>query len=152
MRRVAITGLGIVSSLGNNKDEVTDSLREGRSGITFSEKYKELGFRSHLHGSIKLNIDDVVDKKIRRFMGDGAAYNYIAMEQAVVDSGLSEKRFPTSAPVSSWARAVHRRKISSRPIPLLWKKDPSGSAHSGCHVPCRARTRRHWRFRLRLKA
>ena len=81
MRRVAITGLGIVSSIGNNTEEVTSSLREGRSGITFSEEYKELGFRSHIHGSIKLDLDAAVDKKIRRFMGDGAAYNYVAMEQ-----------------------------------------------------------------------
>jgi 3-oxoacyl-[acyl-carrier-protein] synthase-1 len=91
MRRVAITGLGIVSSIGNNKEEVTSSLREGRSGITISEEYKKLGFRSHLHGSLKLDLDAAVDKKIRRFMGDGAAYSYVAMEQAVADSGLDEK-------------------------------------------------------------
>ncbi|MEX2451751.1 MAG: beta-ketoacyl-ACP synthase I [Rhodospirillales bacterium] len=89
MRRVAITGLGIVSSIGNDKQQVVSSLREGRSGIVFCEEYKELGFRSHLHGSVKLDIDDHVDRKVRRFMGDGAAYNYIAMEQAIADSGLS---------------------------------------------------------------
>ncbi|MEQ8193336.1 MAG: beta-ketoacyl-ACP synthase I [Rhodospirillales bacterium] len=90
MRRVAITGIGIVSSIGNDKDQVVSSLRAGKSGIVFCEEYKDLGFRSHIHGSLKLNLDDHVDRKVRRFMGDGAAYNYIAMEQAVADSGLGE--------------------------------------------------------------
>jgi 3-oxoacyl-[acyl-carrier-protein] synthase-1 len=90
MRRVVVTGLGIISSIGNNKDEVVRSLREGRSGIEYCPEYKELGFRSHVHGSIKLNIEDVLDRKLRRFMGDGAAYNYLAMGQAIEDAGLSE--------------------------------------------------------------
>ena len=90
MRRAVITGLGIVSSIGNNKDEVLDSLREGRSGITFCEVYRDLGFRSHVHGSLKVTLEDVLDRKVRRFMGDGAAYNYLAMEQAVADAGLTQ--------------------------------------------------------------
>ena len=90
MRRVVVTGLGIVSSIGNNKDEVLDSLREGRSGITFCEVYRDLGFRSHVHGSVKVTLEDVLDRKVRRFMGDGAAYNYLAMEQAVADAGLTQ--------------------------------------------------------------
>ena len=90
MRRVAVTGLGIVSSIGNNKDEVLNSLKEGTSGIEFCEEYKERGLRSHVHGSININIDDHVDRKIRRFMGDGAAYNYIAMAEAIADAGLNE--------------------------------------------------------------
>ena len=90
MRRVVVTGLGIVSSIGNNKDEVLDSLREGRSGITFCEVYRDLGFRSHVHGSLKVTLEDVLDRKVRRFMGDGAAYNYLAMEQAVADAGLTQ--------------------------------------------------------------
>jgi 3-oxoacyl-[acyl-carrier-protein] synthase-1 len=91
MRRVAVTGLGIVSSIGNNKDEVLQSLRDGRSGITFCEDYAERGFRSHVHGSVDIDIDAHVDRKLRRFMGDGAAYNYIAMQQAIDDAGLGEK-------------------------------------------------------------
>ena len=91
MRRVVVTGIGIVSSIGNNKEEVTEALRQGTSGIEHSEEYAELGFRSHIHGTIKLNPDDVIDRKVRRFMGDGAAFNYIAMEQAIADSGLSEE-------------------------------------------------------------
>ncbi len=90
MRRAVVTGLGIVSSIGNNKDEVLDSLREGRSGITFCEVYRDLGFRSHVHGSLKVTLEDVLDRKVRRFMGDGAAYNYLAMEQAVADAGLTQ--------------------------------------------------------------
>ena len=90
VRRAVVTGLGIVSSIGNNKDEVLDSLREGRSGITFCEVYRDLGFRSHVHGSLKVTLEDVLDRKVRRFMGDGAAYNYLAMEQAIADAGLTE--------------------------------------------------------------
>ena len=90
MRRVVITGLGIVSSIGNNKEEVVQSLRDGRSGIEFSEEYAELGFRSQVHGTVKLDLDSVVDRKARRFMGDGAAYNFVAMEEAIADAGLTE--------------------------------------------------------------
>ncbi|MFN5745478.1 MAG: beta-ketoacyl-ACP synthase I [Methylococcaceae bacterium] len=88
MRRVVVTGLGIISSIGNNKNEVAASLHSGRSGIVFSEEYAELGFRSHVHGPLKINPDDVIDRKIRRFMGEGAAYNYLAMEEAIADAGL----------------------------------------------------------------
>jgi 3-oxoacyl-[acyl-carrier-protein] synthase-1 len=91
MRRVAVTGLGIVSSIGNDKNEVLQSLKDGRSGITFCEEYAERGFRSHVHGSVDIDIDAHIDRKLRRFMGDGAAYNYIAMQQAIDDAGLSEK-------------------------------------------------------------
>jgi 3-oxoacyl-[acyl-carrier-protein] synthase-1 len=91
MRRVVVTGLGIVSSLGNNTAEVVRSLKETRSGIRFCETYKELGFRSHVHGAIDIDLDAAIDRKLRRFMGDGAAYNYIAMEQAISDAGLEAK-------------------------------------------------------------
>ena len=90
MRRVVVTGLGIVSSIGNNKDEVLGSLKAGRSGIRFCETYAEMGFRSHIHGDIKIDLEAAVDRKLRRFMGDGAAYNYIAMQEAIADAGLSE--------------------------------------------------------------
>jgi len=89
MRRVVVTGIGIVSSIGNNKEEVLISLKEGRSGIEFCEEYCELGLRSHVHGSIKLDLTSKLDRKQLRFMGDGAAYNYIAMEEAIVDAGLA---------------------------------------------------------------
>jgi 3-oxoacyl-[acyl-carrier-protein] synthase-1 len=88
MKRVVVTGLGVVSSIGNDQAEVLDSLRAGRSGIEFSEEYAELGFRSHVCGTIKLDIDSLIDRKIRRFMGDGAAFNYVALTQASEDAGL----------------------------------------------------------------
>ncbi|PPD41471.1 MAG: beta-ketoacyl-[acyl-carrier-protein] synthase I [Methylobacter sp.] len=90
MKRVVVTGLGIVSSIGNNQTEVIGSLREGRSGIVFADIYKELGFRSQIHGAINIDFDEFIDRKIKRFMGDGAAFNYIAMQQAIDDSGLEE--------------------------------------------------------------
>ena len=90
MRKVVITGMGIISSIGNNAEEVTDSLRKGRSGITFCEEYREMGFRSHVQGAPKVDLESAVDRKWRRFMGDGAAYNYLALEQAIADAGLSE--------------------------------------------------------------
>jgi len=91
MRRVVVTGMGIVCSLGNNTQEVLASLREGRSGVVRSERYAELGFRSQVHGSIKLDLEEALDRKTRRFMGDGAAYNYMALDQAIQDSGLEGK-------------------------------------------------------------
>ncbi len=90
MRRVVVTGVGIVSSIGNNKEEVTESLRTGRSGIEFCQEYADLGFRSHIHGSIKLDPTEHIDRKLMRFMGNAAAYNYIAMTEAIADSGLED--------------------------------------------------------------
>jgi 3-oxoacyl-[acyl-carrier-protein] synthase-1 len=90
MRRVVVTGLGIVSSIGTNKQEVTNSLREGRSGIEFVPEYEELGFRSHVAGTVDIDIEANIDRKLRRFMGNSAAYNYIAMKDAVEDSGLDQ--------------------------------------------------------------
>ena len=90
MRRVVVTGMGIVSPIGNNVAEVTDSLRAGRSGIVFCPEYAERGFRSHVHGAPKIDMDDMIDRKLRRFMGDGAAYSYVAMKEAIADAGLSE--------------------------------------------------------------
>ena len=90
MKRVVITGLGIVSSIGNNRAEVTESLKSGKSGIEFCEKYAELGFRSHVHGPIRLNLEELIDRKLKRFMGDAAAFAYLAMKEAIEVSGLSE--------------------------------------------------------------
>ncbi len=90
MKRVVVTGLGIVSSIGNNRTEVVDSLKQGRSGITFANVYQDMGFRSHVHGPVNIDLDAFIDRKIKRFMGDGAAFNYIAMQQAIEDSGLDE--------------------------------------------------------------
>ena len=90
MRRAVVTGLGIVSSIGTNRDEVLASLRAGRSGISHAPVYESMGFRSHVHGPINIDLDAAIDRKIKRFMGDGAAYNYLAMEQAIADAQLAE--------------------------------------------------------------
>jgi len=91
MKRVVITGLGIVSCLGNNQEEVYQSLLNSKSGISFCEEYKEYNLKSHIHGKPNIKIEDHIDRKIMRFMGSGSAYNYIAMKEAVKDSGLEEK-------------------------------------------------------------
>lgn len=90
-RRVVVTGMGIVSCIGNTTDEVLASLKAGKSGITFAPEYAELGFRSHVHGKPEIDLEARIDRKMRRFMGDSAAYNHIAMEDAIADSGLEEK-------------------------------------------------------------
>ncbi len=90
MRRVVVTGMGIVSSIGNNTGAVLESLRTGRSGIETSEDYARRGLRSHVLGSIKLDVEATLDRRVRRFMGDGAAYAYIAMQEAIGQAGLSE--------------------------------------------------------------
>jgi 3-oxoacyl-[acyl-carrier-protein] synthase-1 len=90
MRRVAITGLGVVSCLGNSQAEVLESLKAGRSGITFNETFRDMGLRSQVCGSVSLDTSEHIDRKVRRFMGDAAAYSYIAMQQAIADAGLEE--------------------------------------------------------------
>ncbi len=89
MRRVVVTGIGIVSCLGNDRDTVLDSLREGRSGIKHNSSYEEIGMRSHISGSVDIDTVAMIDRKILRFMGDASAYSYIAMEQAIADSRLT---------------------------------------------------------------
>ena len=91
MKKVVITGIGIVSCLGNNQEEVYQSLLNSKSGITFSEEYKEYNLKSHVHGIPNIKPENYVDRKIIRFMGPGSAYNYISMKEAIKDSGLEEK-------------------------------------------------------------
>lgn len=88
MKRVVVTGMGIISSIGNNKNEVLESLMEGESGIQFSPEYKELGFRSHVYGPIKLQPEDYIDRKFIRFMGDASAYAFLALKEAIADANL----------------------------------------------------------------
>ena len=91
MRRVVVTGIGILSSIGVNKNEVLDSLREGNSGIEYREDFAEMGLKSQIAGSINVSLDEHIDRKLKRFMSDGIAFNYLAMKEAVEDSGLSEE-------------------------------------------------------------
>lgn len=92
LRRVVVTGMGIVSCIGNTLSDVTKSLKEGRSGITFSQEYKDMGFRSWVHGKPEIDLDALVDRRARRFMGDGAAFGYVAMKDAIADAGLTEEQ------------------------------------------------------------
>lgn len=90
MKRVVVTGLGVVSSIGNNAAEVTQSLKDGKSGIEFVPQYRELGFRSQVAGTLKLNVEELVDRRLMRFMGNGGAYAWLAMKEAIADAGLSD--------------------------------------------------------------
>ncbi|HCH25322.1 MAG TPA: beta-ketoacyl-ACP synthase I [Oceanospirillaceae bacterium] len=90
MRRVVVTGMGIVSCLGKNKEEVLSSLQEGKSGISHQPEYAELGFKSHIAGSIDMDFSEVIDRKLLRFMGDSAAYSYLSMQEAIADAGLTD--------------------------------------------------------------
>ena len=90
MKRVVVTGIGVVSCLGNNQEEIYQSLLNSKSGITFCEEYKEYNLKSNIHGKPNIKLEDHIDRKILRFMGDGSAYNYIAMKEAIKDSGLDE--------------------------------------------------------------
>ena len=92
MRRAVITGLGIVSSIGINQEQVTASLKAGKSGITFSEEFAEMGMRSQVWGHVDIDFSEHIDRKVMRFMGDAAAYAYVAMKQAIEDSGLTEEQ------------------------------------------------------------
>ncbi|MCS5598049.1 MAG: beta-ketoacyl-ACP synthase I [Alphaproteobacteria bacterium] len=89
-RRVVVTGLGIVSCIGNSQDEVIASLKSGKSGISFSQEYADLGFRSQVYGKPNIDLEELVDRRMRRFMGEGAQYCYVAMSDAIKDSGLDE--------------------------------------------------------------
>ena len=91
MKRVVVTGIGVVSCLGNNQEEVYQSLINGKSGITYAEEYKEYNLKSQIHGKPNIKLEDFIDRKTIRFMGSGSAYNYIAMHEAIKDSGLEEK-------------------------------------------------------------
>jgi len=90
MKRVVVTGLGVVSSIGNNAAEVTQSLKDGKSGIEFMPQYRELGFRSQVAGTLKLDPEALIDRRLMRFMGNGAAYAYLAMKEAIADAGLGD--------------------------------------------------------------
>ncbi|MFW9605524.1 MAG: beta-ketoacyl synthase N-terminal-like domain-containing protein, partial [Pseudomonas sp.] len=91
MRRVVITGMGIVSCLGNDKETVSANLRASRSGIRFNQSYADMGLRSQVSGSVNLNLEELIDRKVYRFMGDAAAFAYLAMQSAIQDAGLSEE-------------------------------------------------------------
>ncbi len=138
MRRVVVTGMGIVSSIGNNTQEVLASLREAKSGIVRAEKYAEMGFRSQVHGAPTLDASESVDRRAMRFLGGGAAWNHVAMEQAIRDAGLARERNFQRAHRHrhGFGRAFdarHRRGGRHR----AERKARSGSVRSQCRKRCR---------------
>lgn len=118
MKRAVITGIGIVSCIGTDKEQVTDSLKNGRSGISFQEEYKNMGFRSQVAGKIDLDLEALIDRKIKRFMGDAACYAYISMEQAIKDAGLTEEQVsnPRTGLVASSGGASSENIVESADI------------------------------------
>ncbi len=115
MRRVVVTGIGAVSCLGNSMDEITDSLKNGRSGIVYNENFEEMGLRSLVSGSVNIDIKEHIDRKVLRFMGDAAAYAYIAMKWAIEDAGLEESDIsnPRSGLIASSGGASSEHIITS---------------------------------------
>ncbi len=106
MRRAVITGIGVVSSIGNNKHEVLESLKAGKSGIAHNEEFVEYNLRSTVSGKIDIDVKELVDRKAFRFMGDAAAYSYISMQQAIEDSGLTEEQVSNERTDLSWVQVV----------------------------------------------
>ena len=115
MKRVVVTGMGIVSCLGNDIPSVLESLQQGRSGISFNETYKEMGFRSHVSGSINLNLKELIDRKVLRFMGEASAYAYLSMQQAIADAGLSEPEYsnPRAGIIAGSGGAASSRQVEA---------------------------------------
>ena len=147
MKRVVITGLGIVSCLGNNQKEVFESLINSKSGISFSEEYKEYNLKSHVHGKPNIKLENHVDRKFIRFMGPGSAYNYIAMSEAVKDSGLEEKsvsNYSTGMIMGSGGPSIEnvilaadktREKSPKRMGPFIVPRTMSSTASATLAVP-----------------
>lgn len=152
MRRVVVTGMGIVSSIGNNTQEVLASLYEAKPGITHSEDYAKLGFRSQVFGRPSLNPADVVDRRAMRFLGEGAAWNHVAMEQAIRDSGLEESDIVNPRTGIIMGSAARPRAPSSKlPTPPA-QRGPSALVRSPYPRRCRRQRPRHWRPGSRSRA
>ncbi len=141
MRRVAITGIGIVSSIGADADEVTQSLKEGRSGVAFAPDFAELGFRCQVKAGPKINVEEMLDRKTRRFMGEGAAWNYLALEQAIADSRLADDEVshpmtgivmgsggPSTRSIVEAAEKTRETKSTKKILPTIVPKAMSSTA------------------------
>ena len=153
MKRVVVTGMGIVSSIGNTTQEVLASLREAKSGVTRADKYAELGFRSQVHGAPTLDPSESIDRRAMRFHGGGTAWNHVAMEQAIRDAGLDQRDISDErtgivmgSGGASTRAIVEARRISPAP------RDPNASAHLRCRRRCRRRRQRRSRPGSRFAA
>ncbi|MGK0298810.1 MAG: 3-oxoacyl-[acyl-carrier-protein] synthase-1 [Gammaproteobacteria bacterium] len=147
MNRVVITGLGIKSSIGTSKEEVIKSLRNSESGISFCEEYQQLGFRSHLHGPIKINLEELIDRKLRRFMGSATAYCYLAMQDAIEDAELDDSDISnirsgviagsggSSTENMVLAADILREKGARKVLPTMVPRVMSSTCSAGLAVP-----------------
>lgn len=144
MRRVVITGLGIVSCLGNDKATVTENLRNSRPGIRYNPEYKEQGLRSQVSGSIDLNLEELIDRKVYRFVGHAAAYAYLAMQDAIKDAGLTEEQVsnPRTGLVAGSGGASTLNQMEA--LDTLREKASSVSARTASPAPWAAPCRRAW--------
>jgi 3-oxoacyl-[acyl-carrier-protein] synthase-1 len=147
LNRVVITGLGIKSSIGTSKEEVIKSLRNSESGISFCEEYQQLGFRSHLHGPIKINLEELIDRKLRRFMGSATAYCYLAMQDAIEDAELDDSDISnirsgviagsggSSTENMVLAADILREKGARKVLPTMVPRVMSSTCSAGLAVP-----------------
>lgn len=141
MKRVVVTGMGIVSSIGNNAQEVLASLREAKSGIVKADKYAELGFRCQVHGAPTLAWEDAIDRKVRRFMGAGAGWNYVAMEQAIQDAGLEDSDISNERTGLIMGSGGPSTRAIVQAADTTRERGPKKSVRSKSPSPCRRRTR-----------
>lgn len=151
MKRAVITGLGIVSSIGNNQQEVLASLQQGRSGIAFSQEFADMGLRSQVWGQINIDTAALIDRKALRFMGDAAAYAYISMQQAIEDAGLTPEQVSNFRTGLVGQVAPRQKRKLKRQTPCA-KKASSGLVLMPCLRPCRAPVLLVWQPHLKLKA
>jgi len=136
MKRVVISGIGIVSCLGNDKAAVLDSLQQGRSGIKFKQEYADIGMRSHVAGSVEIDTAALIDRKVKRFMGDAAAFAYIAMQQAIDDAKLDDSQVSNirTGIVMGSGGASSANQVEAADI-LRRKRHPPRSARTWCRAP-----------------
>ena len=136
MRRVVVTGMGIVSSIGNNAQEVLASLREAKSGIVRADKYAELGFRSQVHGAPTLDPEPMIDRRAMRFHGGGTAWNHVAMDQAIRDAGLSPAEISNERTGIIMGSGGPSTRTLSKPPTSPAPRARRKSARSPCPRPC----------------
>ena len=145
MRRIAITGLGITSCLGNDPDTVSAALRAGRSGIRHLPQYAELGFRSQVGGAPELDLEALIDRKQKRFMGDAAAYAYLAMRDAIADAGLDESLVsqPRTGLIAGSGGGSAEWQIEAADL-LRQRTHPARSVRTWCRARCARPSRPRW--------
>ena len=136
MRRAVITGIGVISSIGNNKEEVLASLKAGKSGITYSEQFEQYNLRSRVWGNIKLDPSELIDRKVMRFMGDAAAYAYLSMQQAIEDAGLPEEMVSNERTGIVTGSGGASGKNTSESADIARERASSGWVPTWCRVPC----------------